>query len=312
MKIFVAGATGAIGRPLTEKLVAAHHEVVAMTRSARRAADLRQLGVSPVVCDVFNRNALRRVVEEAGPDVVIHQLTSLPKRIDPRRIKTQLAETNHLRTEGTRNLFDAALAAGTKRFIAQSIAFAYEPRGEGLKTENDRLFPDPPKPFAAVIAAVRSLEEATLSNADLPGVVLRYGFFYGPGTAYGSDGSTAAEVRRKRFPIVGKGTGVFSFVHVQDAAAATVAALQQGGPGIYNIVDDEPAPVADWLPAYAEVLGSRQPGRVPRWLARLLVGPYATYLMCDQRGASNARAKRLLGWSPEHPTWRSGFGLVTG
>ncbi len=307
MRLFLAGATGVIGRPLTAQLLAAKHEVVAMTRSDQRAADLRKQGATAIVCDVFDRDKLFRCVEDARPDVVIHQLTALPKRIDPRKIKTQLTETNRVRTEGTSNLFDAALAAGAQRFIAQSIAFAYDADGEGLKTEDDSLYKNPSKSFEEVIGAVRSLEEKTLSNPDLPGVVLRYGFFYGPDTIYASDGSTAKDVRRKRFPIVGKGTGIFSFIHVQDAAAATIAALQHGEPGIYNIVDDEPAPVADWLPVYAEALGARQPSRVPRWLARLLVGPYATYLMCDQRGVSNAKAKDSLGWSPQYSTWRNGF-----
>jgi len=257
MKVFIAGATGVIGRPLTAQLIAANHEVVAMTRSDQRAVNLRDEGATPAVCDVFDRDQLRRCVEDARPDIVIHQLTALPKRIDPRKIKTQLAETNRLRIEGTKNLLDAALAAGAQRFIAQSIAFAYDAAGEGLKTEDNPLYKNPPKSFEEVIGAVRGLEETTLSNADLPGVVLRYGFFYGPGTVYASDASAAEDVRRKRFPVVGNGAGVFSFIHVEDAAEATVAALQHGDPGIYNIVDDEPAVVADWLPVYAESVGAR-------------------------------------------------------
>ncbi len=310
MKVFLAGATGVIGRPLTAQLLAANHEVVVMTRSDQRAAKLRHQGATPVVCDAFDRVNLHRCVENARPDVVIHQLTALPKRIDPRKIKAQLAQTNRLRGEGTRSLFDAALAAGAKRFLAQSIAFAYSPSGNGLKTEDDALYETPPASFADVIDAVRRLEETTLSNADLPGVVLRYGFFYGPGTVYASDGSFAEDVRRRRVPIVGKGTGVFSFIHVEDAAAATMAALDNGEPGIYNIVDNEPAPVAEWLPVYAESLSALRPRHVPRWLARLVVGPYATYLMCDQRGASNAKARRLLGWSPHYSTWRTGFARI--
>ena len=308
MKVFLAGATGVIGRPLSRQLIAANHEVVAMTRSDQQAVDLRHEGTSPIVCDVFDREKLFRCIEKARPDVVIHQLTALPKRIDPRKIKTQLAATNRVRTEGTRNLFDAALAAGASRFISQSIAFAYGPDGEGLKTEDDVLYETPPASFTDTIGAVRSLEQTTLSSADLSGIVLRYGYFYGPGTVYASDGSIAEDVRRKRFPIVGKGTGVFSFIQVEDAAAATVAALHYGEPGIYNIVDDEPAPLSDWLPIYAESLKAPRPARVPRWLARLLVGPYAVYLACDQKGASNAKAKRAFDWSPHFPTWRSGFG----
>lgn len=307
MKVFLAGGTGVIGRPLTSQLIAADHEVIAMTRSDQRAANLRHQGATPIVCDVFDRETLRRCVGDAQPDAVIHQLTALPKRIDPRKIKTQLAATNRVRTEGTKNLFDAALAAGAKRFIAQSIAFAYGPDGSELKTEDDPLYESPPSSFVETINAVRSLEETTLGNTDLQGIVLRYGFFYGPGSVYASDGSATEDVRRKRFPIVGNGTGVFSFIHVEDAAAATVAALKQGEPGIYNIVDDEPAQVSDWLPVYAEALGAPRPSRVPRWLARLLVGPYAIYLTCDQKGASNAKAKRAFEWSQQYPTWRLGF-----
>lgn len=278
-----------------------------MTRSEKRATDLQQRGATPVICDVFDRRNLRRCLEAARPDVVVHQLTALPKRIDPRKVKKQLAQTNRLRTEGTRNLFEASLVAGAKQFIAQSIAFAYSPDGEGLKTEDCALYERPPTSFDDVIHAIRSLEETAVGSADLAGVVLRYGFFYGPGTVYASDGSFAEDVRHSRVPIVGNGTGVFSFVHVEDAAAATVAALEYGEPGIYNIVDDEPAQVAEWLPLYAEALRARRPKRVPRWMARLLAGPYAIYLMCEQRGAANAKAKRLLGWSPQYSTWRSAF-----
>jgi len=307
MRVFLAGATGAIGRPLTERLVSAGHEVFALTRSDKRARHLQQQGATPVVCDVFDKDNLRRQVEAAKPDAVIHQLTALPKRIDPRKIRSQLAETNRLRTEGTRNLFDAALAAGANRFIAQSIAFTYDTDGDELRTEDNALYEDPPPSFKEVIDAVRALEDTTLNSNQLYGTVLRYGFFYGPGTVYASDGSFAEDVRRRRIPIAGEGTGVFSFIHVEDAAAATLAALQCDLGGIYNIVDDNPAPLAEWLPAYAEILGARQPMRVPRWLARLLAGSYAIYLMCDQKGVTNEEAKARLGWSPSRSTWRLGF-----
>lgn len=307
MRVFLAGASGVIGRPLTAQLLAAGHEVVAMTRSEQRAEELGHLGATPVICDVYDGDGLRRCIEEARPDVVVNQLTALPKRVDPRRIKPQLAATNRLRTEGTRNLFEAAVEAGAKRFVAQSIAFAYGPDGEGLKREDSALYEQPPASFSDVIDAVRSVEQTTLCNSQLPGVVLRYGFFYGPGTAYAPDGSFAEDVRSRRVPIVGKGTGVFSFIHVEDAAAATVAACERGDGGIYNVVDDEPAAVADWLPVYAAALGAPPPRRVPQWLARLLVGRYAIYLMCEQRGATNEKAKRVLGWSPRYATWRTGF-----
>jgi len=307
MKVFLAGATGAIGRPLTKQLVAANHEVVALTRSDKQATHLQRQGATPVVGDVFDAENLQQQVKAAKPDAVIHQMTALPKRIDPRKIKSQLADTNRLRTEGTKNLFDAALAAGARRFIAQSIAFAYNADGDGLKSEESPLYERPPAAFRAVIDAIRCLEQTTLSSNQLTGIVLRYGFFYGPGTAYASDGSFAEDVRRRRVPIAGKGTGVFSFVHVEDAVAATVAALQRGDRGIYNIVDDEPAPAAEWLPFYAEKLKAPRPMKVPRWVARLLAGSYAIYLMCDQRGATNEKAKVQLGWSPSRPSWRVGF-----
>ncbi len=307
MKVFIAGATGVIGRPLTARLLAADHDVYAMTRSEERAKILQQQGAVPVVCDVFDRDHLMQTLQKVGPDIVMHQLTELPKRIHPRRVKIQLAATNRLRTEGTQHLFDAALAAGAQRFIAQSIAFAYHPDGGGFKREEAALYQQPPAAFGDVIRAVSRLEAITLSHAALPGIVLRYGFFYGPGTVYASDGSFAEDVRHRRVPITGKGTDVFSFIHVDDAAAATIAAMADGAPGIYNIVDDEPAPVADWLPIYASAVGATPPARVPRRVARLLAGPYAIYLMCEQRGAANDKAKRLLGWSPQYSTWRSGF-----
>ena len=266
MKVFLAGATGVIGRPLTKQLIAATHEVFAMTRSKSRAVQLQQQGATPVVCDVFDKEDLRRKLEASRPDAVVHHLTALPKRINPRKIKTQLAETNRLRVEGTKNLYEAAVAVGAKRFIAQSIAFAYEAAGEGPRAEECPLCENPPASFRDVIQAVRKLEDITLSSEHSTGIVLRYGFLYGPGTVYAPDGSFTEDVRRRRMPIVGKGTGVFSFVHVEDAAAATVQALQHGEAGIYNIVDDEPAAVAEWLPAFAETLGARRPSRVPRWL----------------------------------------------
>lgn len=307
MKIFVAGATGAIGAPLVRQLIAAGHDVVGLTRSEARSGELRNAGAEPVVCDVFDIDKLRRAVECSKPEIVIHQLTAIPKRIDPRKIKSQLEATNRLRTTGTRNLLEAACAGGARRFISQSIAFAYRPDGDTLKTEEAALYEDAPPSYADVISSVRSLESTTLTDSRIEGIVLRYGFFYGPGTAYASDGSFAEDVRRRKVPLMGSAQGVFSFVHVEDAAAATVAAVRNEETGIYNIVDDEPAPVADWLPVYAEGLGARVPVRAPRLLGRLIAGPYATYLMCEQRGASNAKAKAKLRLSLRFPSWRQGF-----
>jgi nucleoside-diphosphate-sugar epimerase len=307
MRVLVAGATGAIGRPLVARLRGAGHQVVGMTRRAERAADLERQGATAVVCDVLDRPRLMAAVEGCRPDAVLHQLTAIPKRIDPRQVDQALAATNRLRGEGTHNLLDAARAAGARRFLAQSVAFAYAPGGAGLRREEDPLFAEPPAKFRAALAAVRELETATLAAADLGGIVLRYGYFYGPGTVYARDGSFAEDVLRRRVPLVGDGAGVFSFVHVEDAAAATVAALERGQPGVYNVVDDEPAAARDWLPFYAGLLGAKPPMRVPRLVARLLAGAYVVHVMCAQPGASNTLARARLGFKPTRPTWRDGF-----
>jgi len=305
MRVFVAGASGVIGRPLVAELVRAKHVVVGMTRSESAAAAIRAAGAESVVCDVFDRDALARAVAAAAPDAIVHELTAIPARVDPRRVERDLAATNRLRTEGTRNLIDAAASVkSVRRFVAQSIAFAYEP-GPTLRVESDPLFQAPPPAFAPIIAAVRSVE--TQVGALPHGVVLRYGYFYGPGTAYAADGSFAADVRRRRVPIAGAGSGVFSFIHVEDAAAATCAALESSATGTFNIVDDEPAPLRDWLPEYAKTIGAPKPWRVPGFLARLAAGPYGAYLLLHQPGASNAKAKRELSWAPRRASWRQGF-----
>jgi nucleoside-diphosphate-sugar epimerase len=305
MRVFVAGASGAIGRPLLAALKHAGHTVVALTRSAAKVDKLRAAGAEPVVGDVFDAAGLARLVAAAAPDAVVHELTSIPDRVDPRRVARDLAATNRVRTEGTRNLIEAASAVkSVRRFVAQSIAFAYEP-GATLRVESDPLVQDPPPAFAPVLAAVRSLEAQV---GALPhGVVLRYGYFYGPGTAYAADGSFAADVKRRRVPIAGAGSGVFSFVHVEDAAAATCAALAASAVGTFNVVDDEPAALRDWLPEYAKTIGAPKPWRVPGLLARLAAGPYGAYLLLRQPGASNAKAKRALAWTPRRASWREGF-----
>ena len=306
MRVFVAGASGAIGRPLIPKLIAAGHEVTGMTRSEASAAELRGGGASASVVDVFDADALRAAMSEAAPEVVVHQLTDLPARMNFRS-KHLYTGTNRLRTEGTRNLIRGARAAGAGRFVAQSIAFAYRPDGGPVKSEDDPLLDDAPPPFASGVQALHELDELVLGTEGLDGLVLRYGFFYGPGTHYGADGTITQDVRRRRMPIVGGGTGVFSFIHVDDAADATVAAVERGSPGIYNIVDDEPAPMREWVPALAEAAGAKPPRRVPAWLARLIGGRQAADFALELRGASNERAKRELGWQPAHPSWRSGF-----
>jgi nucleoside-diphosphate-sugar epimerase len=306
MRVFVAGASGAIGRPLLPRLVAAGHEVTGTTRSEERADAIRAAGARAVVCDALDAEALHAAVQEAAPEVVVHQLTALPHRFDPRD-KEIYAPTNRVRAEATRTLLDAARAAGARRMVCQSIAFAYAPgpRPE-VKDEGAPLVLGAPPPFGPAVEVIDEMERAVVGAEDLEGLVLRYGWFYGPGTYFADDGSTAADVRRRRFPIIGKGTGLFSFVHVDDAASATVAAVERGARGIYNVVDDDPAPQREWLPVYAEAIGAKKPLRVPVWIARLVVGKIAT-MASVQPGASNAKAKRELGWEPRWPSWRQGF-----
>jgi nucleoside-diphosphate-sugar epimerase len=303
MKVFVAGAGGVIGRALVPQLVAAGHEVTGTTRSRERAEHIRAAGAQPAVCDAHDAQALRDAVVAAGPEVVVHELTSLPQRLDP-RVRGVYDATNRIRREGTANLLAAARAAGVRRVICQSIAFAYAP-GEApeVKDEDAPLFVDADPPFGDVVRALAEMERAVL---DVGGVVLRYGWFYGPGTWFGEGGAIAEDVRRRRFPIIGKGSGLFSFAHVEDAAAATVAALERGDTGAYNVADDDPAPMREWLPAYAAAIGAKRPLRVPVWVARLAAGRQAA-LLGGQHGASNAKAKRELGWSPRWASWRQGF-----
>jgi nucleoside-diphosphate-sugar epimerase len=305
MKVFVAGATGAIGRPLVPKLVAAGHEVTGMTRREERAARLREDGARAVVCDVFDGDALREALVAAAPEVVVHALTALPQKFNPR--SDYLAETNRVRTEGTRNLIAAARAAGVRRIVAESVAFFYEPEGDWIKEEDAPLFLEPIGRFGPALEALTELEREVNGTEGIEGVVLRFGWFYGAGTYYARGGSLAEETMKRRNPIVGGGSGRFSFVHIEDAADAVLAALERGGPGAYNVVDDEPAPSRDWLPVYAEALGAKPPRRLPAWLVRLVVGKALTEVALQMRGASNAKAKRELGWQPAHPSWRQGF-----
>ena len=303
MRVFVAGASGAIGRPLIPQLLAAGHEVTGMTRSPESAAVLREADASAAVVDVFDAGALNAAVAEARPEVLVHELTSIPGDLDPRKMEAQFGATNRVRTEGTRNLLTAARGAGARRVVAQSIAFAYAPREGGLHREDDPIWVE----ATPIFAAVQELEDQVLGAAGLEGLVLRYGFFYGPGTSYARDGSTAETVRKRQFPVMGRGRGEWPFVHIDDAATATVAAVERGAPGAYNVVDDEPAPLSEWLPIYAEALGAKKPMRVPKLVARLAAGKMATHYGTAMRGASNEKAKRELGWSPRYATWREGF-----
>jgi 2-alkyl-3-oxoalkanoate reductase len=310
MRVFLAGATGAIGAPLVRLLIADGHQVTGMTRSPGKADALRAAGADPVVADALDAEAVMSAVGQARADAVIHQLTAIPARLDPRRITRDFALTDRLRTEGTRHLVAAAQASGVSRIIAQSVGFAYAPGPSGtVHVEDDPLTTDPPEQFRRTAEAVAELERTVLGAG---GLVLRYGYFYGPATAICADGSLGREVARRRLPIVGGGTGVWSFIHIEDAARATVAALGTGAPGAYNIVDDEPAPVSQWIPALADALGAKPPRRVPAWLARPLAGEYGVMTMTRAQGASNARAKSELGWTPLHPRWREGFTTALG
>jgi nucleoside-diphosphate-sugar epimerase len=295
-----------IGEPLVRQLVAAGHEVTGTTRHEERAAEIRAAGASAVVCDAFDRPALEAAVIAARPEAVVNQLTSLPQKYNPRRSSFYEA-TDRVRREGGHNLVEAARAAGARRFLTQSIAFLYAPEGDWVKDESARPFEDAPGHFRSAVEAMLGHEREVTGCADFEGLVLRYGQFYGPRTYFARDGHFGREVSRRRFPIVGPGTGTFSFLHVEDAAAATVAALDRGAPGIYNVVDDEPAQLQDWLPVYAEALGAKPPFRAPLWLARLVAGSAIAAQAVHLRGASNAKAKRELGWQPAHPSWRQGF-----
>jgi 2-alkyl-3-oxoalkanoate reductase len=308
MRIFVAGATGVLGRRLVPLLVSGGHQVTGMTRSPGKVAALRAAGAQPVVADALDRDDLVRVVTAARPEVVVHQLTDLAGMTNFRRFDAGFAATNRLRTEGTGHLLAAARAAGTRRLVAQSFAgWPFARVGGPVKTEDDPLDPDPPAELRRTLDAIRELEAAVVGAEGIEGLVLRYGGFYGPGTSAGEGGYVLDELRRRRFPIVGAGTGVWSFVHIDDAAAATMAAVERGAPGIYQIVDDDPAPVAEWLPALAAAAGARPPRRVPVWAARLLAGEHGVVLMTQVRGASNAKARRELGWRPAYASWRQGF-----
>ena len=310
MRVFVAGASGAIGRVLVPMLIEAGHEVIGTSRTTEGLDTLHAQGAGAVELDVFDRDAVFAAVRDAAPDAVIHQLTAIPARLDPRRISRDFMMTDRLRTEGTRHLLAAALQAGAARLLAQSIAFAYAPGPPGtIHGEDDPLMSDPPAQFRRSAAAIAELERLVIGAG---GLALRYGYFYGPGTAISRDGSLAREVARRRMPIVGGGGGVWSFIQVADAARATVAALSRGQAGAYNVVDDEPARVSEWLPALAQALGAKPPRSVPAWLARPLAGEYGLLTMTRAQGASNARAKAELGWRPQPASWREGFRTALG
>jgi nucleoside-diphosphate-sugar epimerase len=300
MRVFVVGASGAIGIPLVQQLIERGHEVVGTARSAANADRVRELGAEAVTLDLFDRGAVRTAVLEAGPEAIVHQATALADARFSRKFDRAFALTNRLRTEGTDALLAAARDAGVRRFVAQSFASArYARDGAPIKSENDPLDPDPVPSTRETNAAMRYLDDVVVGAG---GIALRYGGFYGAA----NDG-LLEPVRKRQFPVVGSGEGVFSFVHLDDAAAATVLALEHDGAGIYNIVDDEPAPVREWLPVLAEAAAAKSPRHVPRWLARLFAGEAAVMMGTEARGASNAKAKRELGWTLRYPSWREGF-----
>jgi 2-alkyl-3-oxoalkanoate reductase len=305
MRVFVAGASGAIGARLVPQLVVRGHEVIGTCRSESKVGKLRAQGAEPVVLDLLDADAVWKAIATARPDAIVHQATALTAMSDVRNMDRGFALTNRLRTEGTDALLDGARETGVARVVAQSFAgWPYAHEGGPIKTEEDRLDPTPQPKMRQSLDAIRHLERAVV---DAGGIVLRYGGFYGA-----PDDVQVELVRKRRFPIVGDGGGVWSFVHLDDAAAATVLAVERGEPGIYNVVDDDPAPVREWLPALAAAIGAKPPLRVPRWLGRLLAGPVAVALMTETRGASNAKAKRELGWTLRYPTWRQGFPAAYG
>jgi 2-alkyl-3-oxoalkanoate reductase len=310
MKVFVAGATGAIGKQLVPMLVGRGHEVTGMTRTSAKADLIRSLGARPVVADALDPEAVAQAVAEAEPEAVIHQLTAIDTGSISRSLDRMFTLTNRLRTEGTDHLLAAARAVGARRFIAQSFAgWPFERTGAPVKTEEAPLQASPPKSVTRTLGAIRYLEETVTGADGIEGLALRYGGFYGPGTSLGlnPDGEQIEMIRKRRLPVIGDGAGIWSLVHIQDAASATAAAVERGEPGLYNVVDDDPVPVSVLLPELAKTIGAKPPRHLPRWLGRLLAGEGMTIMMTEVRGASNAKAKRELGWEPRYPSWRQGF-----
>jgi 2-alkyl-3-oxoalkanoate reductase len=305
MRVFVAGASGAIGTRLVPQLIADGHEVIGTFRAAGRDERIRALGAEPIELDVLDNRAVRQAVLAARPDAIIHEATALANMRWSRSLDRSFALTNRIRTEGTDALLAAAREAGVRRFVAQSFAsYRYAPEGSWVKTEDDPLDPSPPAAARQTNAAMAHLDQAVTAAG---GIALRYGGFYGAG-----DDGFASMVRKRRYPVIGDGAGVTSWIHLDDAAAATVLALDHDGPAIYHIVDDEPAPMRDWLPVFADALGARRPWRAPRWLAALIAGGAMAAMATQSRGASNAKAKRELGWTLRYPSWRQGFAAAYG
>ena len=304
MRVVMAGGTGVIGQPLIPALVEAGHETIVLARSSRRAAIATAAGGKFVQVDALDRGSLVDAVTAARPDAVVSLLTAIPQQLSPKRIAAEFQLTNRLRTEGTRNLIEAAKVSGGAKLVSESITFAYAPSQRRVVAEDTPLWGDGPRQFQPVIAALKELERLTV---EVGGVVLRFGHLYGPGTVFGRDGYMTCQVREGKVPIVVGGTGVFSFLHTQDAAKALCAAINHDQPGTFNIVDDDPAEVHTWLPAFAAILAAPPPKRVPAFVARLFVGAWGVAYMTKLRGASNGRARGILGWEPMYTSWRQGF-----
>jgi len=308
MKIFLAGGTGALGRRLVPLLVGRGHQVVATTRSAAKTGDLKAKGAEPVILDGLDGEAVRRAVVAARPDVIVHQMTALVGVRDLKNLDREFVLTNRLRTEGTDHLVAAARAAGARRLVAQSYTgWPNERRGGRVKTEDDPLDSDPPAAMRESLAAIRRLESTVAGLSDIEGLVLRYGAFYGPATGIGRGGEVLEMVRKRQLPVIGGGTGVWSFLHIDDAAQATLLAIEGGPRGVYNVVDDDPAEVSVWLPELARAIGAKRPFPLPAWLGRLAIGEAGVSMMTRSRGSSNAKAKHTWDWTLLHPRWREGF-----
>jgi nucleoside-diphosphate-sugar epimerase len=313
MKIFIAGATGAVGRPLVSACIKAGHSVIGLTRTPVKADLIRAMGAEPAVADGLDASAISAVMASARPDAVIHEMTSLAGTTDLRNFDRTFAGSNRLRTRGTDILLAAARESGVRRFIAQSYCgWPYARVGEAIKTEADALDPDPPAELRATLEAIRYVEKTVTGSANPEGIVLRYGSFYGPGTGM-MERAMLDQIRKRRTPLIGDGAGWWSFVHVEDAAAATLQALEHGKPGsIYNIVDDDPAQVREWLPALAEIVGAKRPFHLPAWIARIVAGEHLVTMMTQVRAGSNRKARTEFGWQPRHPSWREGFSEIIG
>lgn len=305
MKILVAGATGAVGFSLIPALVSRGHIVAGLARSPEA---VMQLGAQPIQADALNRDSVIRCVGDFAPHAIVHQLTSLPSTMDLIRFDKAFEQTNRLRTEGTDNLLEAARLAGAKRFVAQSFCgWPYARSGPAIKNEADPLDPDPPAQLRTTLEAICRLETTVAAAQDVSGVILRYGSFYGRHTHLGRGGAMAEPVRRRRLPLIGSAAGIWSFCHIADAAAATVKAVEGDASGIFNVVDDHPAPVAMWLPVLAEAMRAPPPRRLPMWIARLIVPEHLRVMMNEVRGGSNELFRKTFDWAPIYPSWRQGF-----